>query len=278
MRWRGAWLRSRLTACGVGAVIWLIVTSLAPTVMVGVLAVAVVAVAGWRSALVLRCRYGARRATSDEAAIVWRALVPVVGLRGRNQPTIYVSDHFRCEIRAVDERTIVVSRRLVGWIRDGWAADLAVCELAVRALAWAPMQRSRLVAAVELFCLPWTALATVARPVSTLARRLRPLVWVFAAMAACDLFRRSEWVAIVVLALVVVATVTTPRFDRAWAIRRQVIADAVVRRHLPQQASDPAGSVRAALSRRLRGQPGRGIRDECESRRATGLGEGNVPT
>ena len=244
MRWRSVWLRSRMTACAVSAVIWLIVACLAPAVMVGLLAAAVVTIAGWRSTLVLRCRYGARRASSDEAAIVRRALVPVAGLRGRNQPTIYVSDRLGCDVCAADERTILASRRLVGWIRDSRIADLAVCELAVRSLALAPMQRSRLVAAVRLSCLPWTVLATVARPASGLARRLRPLVWGFELMAACDLYRRSEWVAIVVLALVVVATVTTPRFDRAWAIRRQVIGDAAVRRHLPQQTSDPA-EVRA---------------------------------
>ena len=241
MKWRWVWLRSRIAACVVSAAIWLIATCLAPAVVTGLLAVAVVTIAGWRSALVLRCRCGARRASSDEAAIVWRALVPVAGLRGRNQPSLYVSNRLGCEIRAVDERTIVVGRRLVGWIRDGRIADLAVCELAVRALAFPSVQRSRVVAAVRLFCLPWTALATVARPVNGLARRLRPLVWVFALMAACDLYRRSEWVAIVVLAVVVVATVTTPRFDRAWAVRRQVIADAAVGHHLPQQASDRAG-------------------------------------
>lgn len=240
MRWRWVWLRSRLTAGAVSAVIWLIAARLAPAVMVGLLAVAVVTVAGWRSALVVRCRYSARGATGEEAAIVLRALVPVAALRGRNQPSLYVSGRLGCDVRAVDERTLVVSRRLVGWIRDGRIADLAVCDLVVRALALAPVQRSRLLAAVRLFCLPWRALAALGRPVSGVARRLRPLVWVFALMAACDLYRRGEWVAIVVLALVVVAAVTTPRFDRAWAIRRHAIADAAVRRHLPQQTSDPA--------------------------------------
>lgn len=238
MRWRWVWLRSRMTACGVSAVIWLIAAGLAPAVMVGLLPVAIVTTAGWRSALVLRCRYGARRATSDEAAIVLRALVPVPRLRGRNQPGVYVSDRLGCELRAVDARTVVVGRRLVGWIRDSRIADLAVCELAVRALAFAPVQRSRVVAAVRLFCLPWTALAAVARPVNRLARRLRPLVWVFELMAACDLSRRGDWVAIVLLVLVVVATVTTPRFDRAWVVRRQGMAEEAVRRHLLQPRSD----------------------------------------
>ena len=35
MRWRWVWLRSRMTACAVSAVIWLIAACLAPTVMVG---------------------------------------------------------------------------------------------------------------------------------------------------------------------------------------------------------------------------------------------------
>lgn len=239
MSWRWVWFRSRITACAVSGMIWLIVACLAPAVIVGLLAVALVAVVGWRSDLLTRCRCGARRATSDDSAIVLRALVPVAGLRGRNQPSLYVSDHLGCDVRAVDARTLVVSGRLVGWIRDRRIADLAVCELVVRALALAPVQRSRLVAAVRLFCLPWMALAAVARPVGRLAHRLRPLVWLFALMAAGDLYRRGEWVSIVLLVLVVVATVTTPRFDRAWAARRQAMADDAVRRHVPQQTSDP---------------------------------------
>ena len=56
MRWRWVWLGSRMTACVVSAVIWLIAAGLAPAVMVGLLPVAIVTTAGWRSALVLRCR------------------------------------------------------------------------------------------------------------------------------------------------------------------------------------------------------------------------------
>lgn len=242
MRWRWVWLRSRMTACAVGAVIWLIAACFARAVVVGLLAVGVVTVVGWHSGLVLWCCYGARVARSDDAAIVFRALVPLAALRGRNQPSIYVSGRLGCDVRAVDERTLVVSRRLVGWIRDGRIADLAVCDLVVRALALAPVHRSRLVAAVQLFCLPWTALATLGHPLSGVARRLRPLVWLFALMAACDLYRRGEWVAIVLLVLAVVATVTTPRFDRAWAARRHAITDEAVRRHHPQQAADPIRS------------------------------------
>lgn len=242
MRWRWVWLRSRMTACAVSAVISLIAAGLAPIVMVGLLAGGIAAVVGWHSGLVLWCCYGARVARSDDATVVFRALVPLAALRGRNQPRLYVNGRPDSDVRAADERTLVVSRRLVGWIRDGRIADLAVCDLVVRALALAPVQRSRLVAAVRLFCLPWMVLAALGRPVSGVARRLRPLVWLFALMAGCDLYRRGEWVAIVLLVLAVVATVTTPRFDRAWAARRHAITEDAVRRHLPRQAADPIRS------------------------------------
>ena len=242
MMWRWVWLRSRITACAVSGMIWLAVAGLAPAVMVGLLTAGVVIVVGWRSGLLVRCRFGARRAASDEAAIVLRALVPVASLRGRSQPSLWVRDRLGCDVRAVDERTLVVSRRLIGWMRAGQIADLVVCELVVSVLALASVQRSRLVAAVQLFCLPWTVLALVARPAGVVARRLRPLAWLCALMAAGDLYWRGEWLAIVLLALVVVATVTTSRFDRAWAVRHQAMADDAVRRNLPQQTSDPMRS------------------------------------
>ncbi len=244
MSWRWVWLRSRITASAVSGVIWLIVACLAPALLVGVLAAVIATVAGGRSGLTMRCRYGVCRATDVEAADLLRVLVPVAGLRGRNQPSLWVGGRLGCDIRAIDERTLLVSRRLVGLVRNGGIADPAVCELVVRAFALAPVERSRLVAVARLFCLPWTAMAFVARPVRVLAGRLRPLAWLFAALAVGDLYRRGEWFPIVLLVLVVVATVTTPRFDRAWAARREAMANDAVRRHLPHEASDPMRHLR----------------------------------
>lgn len=242
MSWRWVWFRSRISACVVSGIIWLVGACLAPALLPGLLAVAIVTVAGWRSGWMVRCRSGARRATDDEAALVLRVLVPVAGLRGRNQPSVWVSDRHGRDVWAIDERTLLVSRRLIDSVKDRRIADLAVCELVVRAFALALVERSRLVASVRLFCLPWSALAFLARPVHLLAFRLRPLAWVFAALAGSDLYRRGEWFPMVLLALAVIATVTTPRFDRAWAARRQAMADDAVRRHLPPQTSDPTRS------------------------------------
>ncbi|MFT4217258.1 MAG: hypothetical protein QM619_08775 [Micropruina sp.] len=96
-----------------------------------------------------------------------------------------------------------------------------------------------MVAIVRLFCVPWTVLTFAVRPVRRVARWLRPLVWVFALLAGGDLCRRGEWFPMVLLVLAVIATVTTPCFDRAWAARCQAMADDAVRRHLDPDASDP---------------------------------------
>lgn len=247
MTWRWVWSRSRITAGVVSGVIWLTVACLAPAVMAGLMALAIVIVAGWRAGWMLRCRYGVRAATKDEAAAVLRTLVPIVVLRGRNQPSLWVSGQLGCDVLAADERTLVVSGQVIGQIRDGRIADLALCEIVVRALALAAFQRSRLVAVVKLFCLPWTALAAVARPASTLARGLRPLAWLFAVMAGSDLYRCGEWIPIVLLVLLVIATVTTPHFDRAWAVRCRAMADLAVRQHLPAPSVDSAPEGRVCV-------------------------------
>lgn len=221
------------------ALVWLAVASFAPAVMAALMLAAAGIVAGWRTGWMVRCRIGARATTKEETSAVLRMLVPVVVLRGRNQPSLWASDRLGHQVAAIDERTLVVGGRLLGQIRDCRIADLAVCEMAVRALALAPVQRCRIVATAELFCLPWKALAFITRPVHLLARRLRPLVWLFALLAAGDLYRRGEWLPIVLLVLVVVATVTTPRFDRAWAARSRAMADDAARRHLPCQTPEP---------------------------------------
>ena len=242
MRWRWCWLLSRTTAMAVSAVTWLIVMSWAPAAMTGLLLAAIATVAGWKAGWMARCRLPARAARQDEAAAVLRALVPIGALRGRNQPSLWVSDRLVCDVGAVDERTFVVSGRLVGWLMHGQLPDSAVCEMVVRALALVPVHRSRLVATALLSCVPWTALTLLLRPARKLARILGPLVWMFAALAAGDLCQRGEWFLMVLLALVVVATVTTPRLDRAWAARCQAMAEDAVRVHLPRQASGPTRS------------------------------------
>ncbi len=226
MTWRWVWARAQLTGVVASALVWLVLAALAPMFVAayGLLAVAVVA--GWSTGPVLWWRYGARRLGSVEAAAVWRALVPVEWLRGRNQPRLWVGSRVDADVVAADPQRLVLSERLVAHLAHLEVSDREVCQLVVCGFGLVEVNRSRLVAAGEVFCAPWALLAIVA---STLAgpvagRRLVGFAWrirwLFVILAAIDLYGRGHWPGLVMLVLLAAATVTTPRWSRAWAIRR----------------------------------------------------------
>jgi hypothetical protein len=236
MTWRWVWARAQLTGVVASALVWLVLAVLAPLFVAayGLLAVAVVA--GWSTWPVLWWRYGARRLGSAEAEGVWRALVPVEWLRGRNQPRLWVGSRVDADVVAADPQQLVLSERLVAHLARHEVSDRDVCRLVVCGFGLVEVNRSRLVAAVEVFCAPWALLAIVA---STLAGPVagRRLVgfgwrirWLFVVLAAIDLYGRGQWPGLVMLVLLAAATVTAPRWSRAWAVRR---AEMTARRDRP---------------------------------------------
>lgn len=237
MNWRWAWARSRLTAIVASGFCWLILTNLAPAIVAVSVMVGVAMVVGWRTSPLLWWRFGARRVEAAEAEAVWRALVPLEWLRGRNQPRLWVSRRVGSGVIAPDPGQLVFGERLLRQIRQHQVSDREVCRLVVRALGTAEVNRSRIVATVEVFCIPWAILSFAARAVSRPAVSM-PLVgfawrarWVFFLLAAADLYGRALWAGLVMLVLVAVATVTTPRWNRAWVVRQREMADAFGREH-----------------------------------------------
>ena len=231
MTWRWVWSRAQLTAVLVSAVVWLMLMALVPVFVVvfGLFAVAVVA--GWSSWPVLWWRYGARRLRPVEAEAVWRALVPLEWLRGRNQPRLWVGSRVDAEVTAVDTRQLVLSERLLALVAEHRVSDHQVCRLVAQGFGLVEVNRSRLVATVDVFCAPWALLEIVA---ITLAGRVAtaPLVrfawrarWLFVVLAGIALYGRGHWPGLVMLTLVAVATVTTPRWNRAWAVRQTQLRD-----------------------------------------------------
>lgn len=246
MTWRWVWARSRLTAIVASGMVWLVLLSLAPAFVATYVLLGGVAVAGWRTRGLLGWRFGARRIEAAQAESVWRALVPVEWLRGRNQPRLWTSARLgRCVV-APDQHQLVLGAMLLREVTQRRLADPEVRRVAVRAFAAAEVNRSRLVAAVEVWCAPWSLLATVARTVSLPVARI-PLVefawrarWLFVALAAGDLYGRAHWPGLVMLALVAVATVTTPRWDRAWNKHQAAMADGLEHDHI---STEPGPSV-----------------------------------
>ncbi len=108
MTWRWVWVRSRLTAIVASGMIWLVLLSAGPGVRRHVRA-ARRGRGGWvaDAAGLLWWRFGARRIEPAEAESVWRALVPVEWLRGRNQPRLSTSARLgRCVV-AADQHQLV---------------------------------------------------------------------------------------------------------------------------------------------------------------------------
>lgn len=232
MIWRAVWARAQLTAVVASAMVWLVMSALAPLFVTGSFLLGVAAVAGWSTRPMLWWRFGARPLHPAVAEAVWRGLVPVESLRGRNQPRLWVGDRVDADMVAAGRHQLVLSERLVRQVSDSRISDREMCWLAVRAFGLVDVNGSRLVAGVAVFCAPWALAAIVA---STLVGRFGSLRlvgfawrarWLFFVLAAIDLYGRGYWVALVMLGLVATATVTTPRWNRAWAARQAAMAEA----------------------------------------------------
>lgn len=252
MSWKWTWARAQLTAVVASALVWLVVLALFPLAFAGAIAAAV-GVAGWTSRPGLWWRFGARRMTVADRDLVLAALVPVQALRGRGQPELLVSRRPGPAIVAVGRR-LVVGAALVDRLRRGEISDERFCGLAARALGLGPVHRSRLVAAAELFTLPWSVLAAIVQPAAHRARRL-PLAtaswhgrWLFLGLAVVDLVQRGLWVSVAMLVLVGIATVTTPCWNRAWAACQTSLAETEAERHgfgarPPAVSTSPVGPL-----------------------------------
>lgn len=226
MTWRWVWARAQVTGIVASALVWLVLAALDPMFVAAYGLLAVVVVAGWSTRPVLWWRYGARRLGPAEAEAVWRALVPIEWLRGRNQPRLWVGSRVDADVVAVDPHQLVLSERLVAHVAHQEVSDPDVCWLVERGYGLVEVHESRLVAAVDVFCAPWALLAiiasTLAGPVAGIrlvgfAWRIR---WLFFVLAAIDLYGMGHWPGLVMLVLVAAATVTTPRGNRAWATRQ----------------------------------------------------------
>ena len=247
MNWRWTWFRAQLTAVVASGLVWLVAGVLAPALGGAVVVVGVVLVAGWRSRPGLWVRFGARKARSDAAELVWRALVPVEWLRGRNQPRLLTSARLAQDVVAGGPHDLVVHDRVVRRLSRQQLDEADLCRRVVRAMALTEVNRSRLVGSVKLFCFPWSLIAMAARTVCRPVRSIRlagfvwQLRWLVIGLAGVDLYQRGHWPGLVMLVLLATATITTPRWNQAWSRRQAGMTEAAEQR-LPMLV-DSVGSA-----------------------------------
>lgn len=258
MRWRGAWAVAQLTGVIVSTLIWIVVAGSSLGVFAAAVGVGVLAVAGRNSRAGLWWRFGARPASSGEERNVQAAIVPILSLRGRRQPAVWVASRLAGRAAVMPTATdLLVSRGLLQQIVIGEISDDHVCVLVSQAAGREPVDHSRLVAAVGAYCIPWAVIeivvASIARvagsaPVLSLSWKAR---WLVLTVALFDSAQTGRWPALVGLTAAGLLSATTPLRRTRWeGTLRQLGDDRVV--------ADGFGPVLASMIRGRR----RGVADE----------------
>jgi hypothetical protein len=215
--------------------VWLVLSALEPNLVALAWLVGAALVAAWPSRLVFHLRCGARSVSASDRQMVLRAVAPLQSLRGRREPEVLLSSRRSIGL-VVGPRDLVVGEKLLDGLRTHRISELQFATLAARSVGVAVVNRSRVVAVVELFCLPWALLQRLGRWLARLvpgptrmSRLQRWIAWLVLGIAAIDLYQRALWVSLAMVVLVGVAAVTTGRFSRAWAARLAQLAEAEVR-------------------------------------------------
>lgn len=234
IHWRARWAIAQITGLLFSSLIWVVLLASAPKWVFGALLAGTVFVLAFRTRPVLRLSVGARPAAPADRDAVLRAIVPVASLRGRNQPRVFVATGRRAagwDVTAIDRRTLLVSEATLSRIAAGTISDLEVSACVARTFGQLPVLGSRLVLAVDLFCLPWTAVHAITSRISSdltrvppmsFAWRMRPVVF---GLGLLDAVQHSRWEAAVPLFVLSVLTYTTRRSNRAWQRRLAELGD-----------------------------------------------------
>lgn len=258
VRWRGWWALAHVTGVLFSSAVWLLFVATTPAVGALLLIGALVFVATFRTRPVLRLVFGARPADRVDQDAVLRAIVPVVSLRGRGQPDVWVVSASRRShaVTVLGRRTLLAREPLLAAMRAGQITDVEVSAAVARAYGQLPALWSRATLLVALYCLPWTVVADLASrvarrlssiPLMSLSWRMRPLVF---GLGLVDAVAHARWEAAVPLLIVAVLTYTTGPFERAWQRRlaelgeRRIAAEGLG--PVAPFASYPAQGVRTA--------------------------------
>lgn len=136
------------------------------------LAAGLLAVRCWDPPAILGLRCRVRPVADHEAAVVLEALVPAEGLRGRHQPRVWIARPGvrRHGIIALTARDVAVQEQTVVALMQGSLDADEFCAAVVWALAVRTSEgRGAGHAAVEVFCLPASAVSRLLRPAGQLA-------------------------------------------------------------------------------------------------------------
>ena len=248
--WRGVWAAAQVTPVLFSSYVWLIIGTLQPMLMLALLAAAVVLIAVRNTTFGLWWRYGASRLEGGQRDRVAAAIVPVVSLRGRRQPCLWVGRRMPAALVALpSEADLVVSSRVVDWVvRGGGYSDVQISAVVAHGVGQQAVTRSRMVAAGEAFTLPWSLLVMLAAPIVgrlrtfSLIRGAWTVRWVVFAVAVWQSYSEARWVGFWGVLVIATLSWSTGFLQRRWSRRLELLGDQRV-------ISEGLGPVLAAMIR-----------------------------
>ena len=182
--------------------------------------------------------------------MVLAGIVPIAALRGRRQPTVWVSRRLGGLVLMPTGSVLVIGEQLATGVVAGRVPADEFSALVAHALGQEPVRNSRLVAAGDVYCLPWRlvelaigGMVPVLRrvPLTGFAWRLR---WVVFGFALVDAARNDRWYAFVGVAIIALLSWSTSHLNRRWAATLSRLGDDQVR------AAGLGGTLAAMIRRR----------------------------
>lgn len=222
--WRRSWAAAQITPALFSTLVWIVWLAASPQGFAAIWAAAAVVATARTTRLGLWWRFGARTATAFERDTMLRAIVPLVCLRGREQPSVWIATRLtRPDVVMPGTKILVVRAELLGAVVAGRLSEDQVCALVAHALGQQRVYSSVLVAVGELYCWPGALVAMIADGFSRRAGQVGLLSfawrirWLVLGVATVDNCLSERWPALIGVVIIATLSWSTGRFARRWS-------------------------------------------------------------
>ena len=226
-------MAAQITPALFSTLVWIVWLAASPQVLAVLWAAAAALVAARSSRFGLWWRFGARPAARFERETMLRAIVPLVWLRGRNQPSVWVATRLNgSDVVMLDRRILVVRSGFVAAVAAGRLSDDQASALVAHAQGQQRVRSSVLLAAGEVYCWPGTLAAILAgglvgrrterMGLLSFAWRIR---WLVLGVATVDNNLNQRWPALLGVLIISALSWTTGQFARRWSSTLLALGD-----------------------------------------------------
>lgn len=217
-------MAAQITPALFSTLVWIVWLAASPEVLAVLWPAAAALVAARSTRFGLWWRFGARPAARFERDTILRAVVALVWLRGREQPSVWVATRLNgSDVVVLDRRILVVRSGFVAAVAAGRLSDDQASALVAHAQGQQRVRSSVLLAFGEVYCWPGTLAGMLAGGfvgrragrvgLLSFAWRIR---WLVLGVAIVDNCLNQRWPALVGVVIIGTLSWTTGRFAGRW--------------------------------------------------------------